>query len=325
MNYKKITENLLKDLNQRQKEVLERRFGFCSGEKETLQEIGNDFGITRERVRQIERDAFSKLKESPFLQKACSFFSNHLKEAGGAKREDVLIADLCSSKSDENYVLFLLALSSIHRINEDNDFHVCWVESLDLKISIKDQVDIILKELKKEKKPLKKDYVFKLASTPLFASALEITKHVEKGPLGEFGLAKWPEIKPRGVKDSAFLVLKKEQKPLHFRTIASLSNTLEGQTKKVLPQTVHNELIRDVRFVLVGRGIYALKEWGYENGTVKDIIIKVLKNKAPLAKDEILEEVQKQRLVKQNTVFLNLSNKDEFIKNEEGKYEIRTA
>jgi len=143
--------------------------------------------------------------------------------------------------------------------------------------------------------------------------------------LGEFGLAKWPEIKPRGVKDSAFLALKKEQKPLHFRTIASLSNELEGQTKKVLPQTVHNELIRDVRFVLVGRGIYALKEWGYEDGTVRDIILKVLKNKAPLSKDEILKEVQKQRLVKQNTVFLNLSNKDEFIKNEEGKYEIRTA
>ena len=88
-----------------------------------------------------------------------------------------------------------------------------------------------------------------------------------------------------------------------------------------MPQTVHNELIKDPRFVLVGRGLYALKEWGYEEGQVKDVILKILKEaRKPLPKEEILAGVLKQRMVKENTVLLNLNNKKYFLKTPEGKY-----
>ena len=121
------------------------------------------------------------------------------------------------------------------------------------------------------------------------------------------------------MKDKAYLVFKKENKPLHFTEVASLIDS-------ALPQTVHNELIKDSRFVLVGRGIYALKEWGYERGYVKDVIFKVLKSaQKPLDREEILEKVLEQRIVKKNTVLLNLSNKNYFLRTSEGNYTIKEA
>ncbi|MDD5433264.1 MAG: winged helix-turn-helix domain-containing protein, partial [Candidatus Pacebacteria bacterium] len=150
------------------------------------------------------------------------------------------------------------------------------------------------------------------------------------GPLGNFGLSVWPEIKPKGVRDAAFLVLKKQGQPLHFCVIAQNAGELQGELfskRKMLPQTIHNELIRDPRFVLVGRGIYGLDEWGYTPGTVKEVIYKILEVNSPLAKEEILSAVQKQRMVKPNTVFLSLSDKQKFSRNTEGKYilAIKTA
>ena len=140
------------------------------------------------------------------------------------------------------------------------------------------------------------------------------------------GLIEWPEIKPRGVKDKAFLVFKKHQKPLHFTDVAGLIDKLEYNlpNKKTYPQTVHNELIKDSRFVLVGRGTYALSEWGYVPGTIKDIIVNVLKEKKePASKEDIVKEVLSQRLVAKNTVLMNLNNKKHFDKDSNNKYFLR--
>ena len=80
------------------------------------------------------------------------------------------------------------------------------------------------------------------------------------------------------------------------------------------------------RFVLVGRGLYALGEWGYQPGQVKDVILSVLKeSEKPLTREQVLDKVLKQRIVKANTVFLNLNNKKFFLKNPEGKYQVREA
>jgi len=125
-------------------------------------------------------------------------------------------------------------------------------------------------------------------------SYLEISKKIQPNREGVLGLIEWPEIKPRGVKDKAFLVFKKHGKPLHFTEVAKLIDKFDYNmpNKKTYPQTVHNELIKDPRFVLVGRGTYALSEWGFVPGTIKDIITKVLKEKnEPLHKDEVVKQV----------------------------------
>jgi DNA-directed RNA polymerase delta subunit len=121
------------------------------------------------------------------------------------------------------------------------------------------------------------------------------------------------------MRDYAFLVIRRHGSPIHFKEVAKLITELFK--KKAHVATTHNELIKDPRFVLVGRGLYALAEWGYMSGVVKDVIRKVLEKNGPMTKDEIVDKVLKERYVKENTIMVNLQNPKYFKKNKEGKYE----
>ena len=57
-----------KVLNDREKIVLQYRYGFIDGEPKTLEEVGKVFDLTRERVRQIEKTALKKLSQSGTLK-----------------------------------------------------------------------------------------------------------------------------------------------------------------------------------------------------------------------------------------------------------------
>ena len=335
--YQTICAQLLNVLNSKQKEVVSRRFGLCGAKPETLQNIGTGFKITRERIRQIERDAFNKLKKDQSqkeLTAVLSGFNEYLEKNGGVKREDLFLNYLSANEAERNCVYFLLALRpSFSRVPEGEFGYAFWVNSDLKKERVKALIGLSVAKLETAKKPLAEKAIFKLAScedNSLLVSSLEIAKKIEKSPLGEYGLVSWAEIKPRGVRDAIYLVLSHYKKPLHFKDIADLSNTLGGKgvfmNKKVLPQTVHNELIRDQRFILVGRGLYALSGWGYENGTVKEVIKQILAEvKSPLSKKEILAKVRTKKMVKDSTVFLNLADKNLFLRDDQGKYTIKTA
>ena len=327
-NYSQTCSKFLEALTKKQKAVFVRRFGLggvrreTGGRRETLESIGKDYGVTRERIRQIERDGFLKLEPKTEEYKTLfQYFSNYLKSMGGLGKEDILLTELGGEK-EKNQVYFLLTLGEqFERISETPDFYSLWTINKNSLASFKKTIDSFLKTLGKIKKPLTLKELNLSYSLPqaVLASYLEVSKKIQKNPEGLLGLREWPEINPKGVKDRAYLTFKKEGKPLHFNEVASLIG-------KALPQTVHNELIKDSRFVLVGRGMYALKEWGYEDGYVKDVILKILReNKKALTKEEILKEVSMQRLVKENTILLNLSNKKHFLRNPEGKYTIKTA
>jgi len=323
-NYAKICQNLIKDLSSRTKEIISRRFGLKTGQKETLEAIGKDYGITRERVRQIEEDGFLRVEPKiGQFQKTFQYFTDQLKNFGDLKKEDILLQELGGSRFQPQ-IYFLLTLGpNFEKVGESDEFYSLWTLNRNSLVLAKKVIDSFYNQLKKNNQPLSlKDYNPPTTLTPpnrqVLLTYLEISKKVPKGPEGLFGLKDWPEINPRGVKDKAYLVFKKEKRPLHFGQVAELIDT-------ALPQTVHNELIRDERFVLVGRGVYALREWGYEPGQVKDIIFKILKKAGkPLTKEEILKKVLEQRLVKENTVLLNLSNKKYFLKASRG-YTVRKA
>jgi len=55
-------EDVLDDLNTREKRVIQLRFGLLDGQPRTLEEVGRVFGVTRERIRQIESKTLSKLR-----------------------------------------------------------------------------------------------------------------------------------------------------------------------------------------------------------------------------------------------------------------------
>jgi len=342
INLNKICQNLLEGLPSRAKEVIVRRFGLKTRERETLEAIGEDHNITRERVRQIENDGFSKIIPKFNQHKQVfEYFNRYLKKEGGLKREDILLAKLGGQKF-QNHVYFLLDLNEkFQRSSLSPEFYPFWTNDRNSQNLAKEIINNLLKKLKERNQPLSFSEIAKIYKSDSSAkktkplpsefllSYIEVSRDIEQGLDNLFGLKYWPEINPRGIRDRAYLAFKKTSKPLHFVEAASFIDRLDlqgaAEKRKTLPQTVHNELIRDPRFVLVGRGIYALKEWGYEPGIVREIIEKTIEERGPMTKEEIIKEVSKQRLVKPNTILINLQNKQFFIKNSEGKYLLKEA
>ena len=328
-DYQKICQDLIKDLPQRQKDIVEQRFGLEDEERKTLEAIGRVYGITRERVRQIEEDGFSKIR--PKLEKyqeVFQYFEGEMEKFGGLRKEDILLNSLAGSKF-QNQVFFLLILGEkFQRFAENKVFHSLWAIDQNSFNFAKEVLDFLSKKLLEINQPLsfanllkKANLQFKSLTSRSLQSYLEISKRIQPGIEGNYGLKDWPEINPRGVRDRAYLVFKKEKRPLHFAQVTRLINNSKFEKISQPPaliQTVHNELIKDQRFVLVGRGLYALGEWGYQPGVVKDVISMILQEeKKPLTKEEIIDRVLKQRMVKVNTVLLNLSH---FPKTANGKY-----
>jgi len=319
-NYQKICSELISSLPLRTQDIISRRFGFKNNKKETLEFIGKNYGITRERVRQIIAAGLKKIEpKTKKYREIFSYFKKELKKTGGFRREDILLENLGGEKK-QPYVYFLLnSDSSFKRIKGNEIFYTIW--ALDEKIVnvLNNSIVSFIKKLKKENKvlPLESFQDVNLPRSVLI-SCLEAAKEIGTDKKGRYGLIQLPEITPRGVKDKSFLVLKEHKKPLHFTDIAKYIG------ENALPRTVHNALIKDPRFVLVGRGMYALADWGYMPGHVKDVIYNILKEAGrPLTKEEIIEKVAQQRLVKKNTILLNL-NQSNFYRDEKGRYTLKS-
>ncbi|OGZ67755.1 MAG: hypothetical protein A3D35_02170 [Candidatus Staskawiczbacteria bacterium RIFCSPHIGHO2_02_FULL_34_9] len=331
INYSQIYTKLTKSLSPKVKGIFERRFGVKTGEPETLESIGKSMKITRERVRQIEEVGFNHVRKNhqETLNKVFDEFDNYFDKNGGFKAEETILTELGGSKN-RPYILFFLTINdNYNRVCGKKDYDYFWAKNIDSANKAKEVLTSLVKDIKSHGKLLTGNEIHvnfasnnNLNETSL-ASYLQISKRIQQNKDGKYGLVDWPEIKPRGVRDKAFLVFQKHQKPLHFRQITGLIDELDYNAvgKKTHPQTVHNELIKDARFVLVGRGTYALKEWGYEPGTIKDVITNILKQKQePINQEDIVKEVLSQRFVAKNTVLINLNNKKHFQKNPEGKY-----
>lgn len=340
MDLRKTSLALLRSLSPRGREVMERRFGLKSAEPETLESIGRDFGVTRERVRQIEYDALKKLREaiqkqgSSFIQKHYKDWLQYLRRHGGIQREDIFLANI--GGEHKGHAILLLELSdTFERLAGDDHLHDAWACEKDAVSVAREFVTALAQNLKnlgrtvgdRELLAMGQETALRIQGRTLpprvVFSYLNLSKDMSKGPHGVWGLREWPEINPRGLRDRAYLVYKKENKPLHFTEVARLIDAHGFNTKgrKVLAQSVHNDLIRDPRFVLIGRGVYALREWGYEAGTVRDVIARVLELAgSPLSAKEVVRRVLQQRQVKTSTILLGLQNKEYFAKTADGKY-----
>lgn len=342
----KTVASLVKTLSSRNKDIISRRFGLKNGKKETLESIGKSYGITRERVRQIEEFTLGQLSKvaegHPEVEKYTSLAKNILNENGGTMKESDLFKSF--SGSDVQNVLnaslvFVLTLDKdLARFNENDHFNSFWAANEDILTNFKNLAATCVSLLEKNKKVNSEaDFYNLIKKTSASVLNVELTqkhphtflaisKTVGKNIFDEVGLVTWPEVRPKGVRDKAYLVLKKENNPKHFTDIAKLINAMGFQGKKANVQTVHNELIKDSRFVLVGRGMYALSEWGYKSGTVKDVLVDLLKGSSkPLHKTAILAKVRNARMVKENTVLLNLQDSKTFVKNTDGTYQLRKA
>lgn len=335
-------ESIVKDVlgtieREREREIVSRRFGLFD-RRETLEQIGEPLGITRERVRQLEKAAITKLRASagkgdiPQLLPAQAELSVKLAEMGNVARISDLTAKVSkeNTKLDQARVSFIAMLSPDLAVVEESDNYYlsAGVAKAHNEKAIKDQVNTVVDAIKKIGEPTNIEAIAKAVSSDdtLHTQALASVSKLVATLNGRWGLTKWPMVNPKNIRDKIYVILHENTKPMHFNEIAGAIRKSDFKRKDVTTQAIHNELIKDGRFILIGRGIYALKEWGYNKGTVADIIIEVLKKAGePLHRDEIVKRVLKNRQVKETTILLNLQGKPQFKRVAKATYTLSEA
>lgn len=335
---RQVSKKLLSSLNSRTRDIISNRYGLEKEKKMTLESIGKIYDITRERVRQIENFALSSIKKSPEYEEHAYIF-NELREVihklGSVVKEDTLLKAISDDKIVQNHInLYLVLGGDFTKGKETDDFHPYWSIDDGIANHLKDSLNILHKSID-SKELLKEDNIIEKFvrnldelideyknNKEIINKYLTLSKVIGRNGLGDWGKNDSPLIKARGIKDHAYLVVRECGQPMHFRDVASGIKETFG--KKTNVATCHNELIKDDRFVLVGRGMYGLKEWGHASGVVRDVIEQILKDaKRPMSKQEIVEKVLEERMVKPNTVIINLQNSDNFVKNKDGLYTLK--
>lgn len=310
---------------EREREIITRRFGLYD-RKETLEQIGELLGITRERVRQLEKAILAKLKTATNSGKISIVLNlektiiRKLYEMGRVSKISDLTDKLYGGTSNQlqrSQIAFIAELApGLCVINENDNYHhgVSICEYSDEK-KVRSEVDAIVSVIRKNGQPLSIEELHEKLSyehpdhVKALASISKLLAHLKDN----WGLVKWPTVNPKNIRDKIYVILAENGKPMHFSDIAKYIKDSNFKRKDVTTQAIHNELIKDGRFVLIGRGIYALNSWGFSQGTVADIIADVLKSsEMPLHRDEIVKRVLKSRQVKETTILLNLQSKSQF-------------
>lgn len=331
---KNAIQGSLKIIEQeREREIVARRFGL-DGPKETLEQIGESLSITRERVRQLEKAILIRLQisaeenEISELAPAEKLLIRNLTEMGRvAKLSDLSdkVYGRASKPTERTGIYFIATFAKGLTVVEENDRYHAAVGIAEYGDSrtIRERVDQIVDIIKKNKQPMTIDELDNKLNYehPDHIKAVASISKLLATLNGLWGLSKWPAVNPKNIRDKIFVILETHKEPMHFSEIAKEIRESNFKRKNVTVQAIHNELIKDPRFVLIGRGIYALSSWGYKKGTISDIIKLILeKSDKPMTREEIVKQVLKVRKVKETTILLNLQNKKLFKKVDKNLY-----
>lgn len=320
---KAVSKKLLTTLNPRTREIVINRYGLDKETRMTLEAIGKTYNITRERVRQIENFALASIKKSQEFKDHTFIFDELrriVRDLGSVVSEDHLMRHISRDPVVQNHINLYLALGEEFKKHKEDD-HFLTHFTVDDKTSshVRDALTKLYSSIKEEDL-ISEEEIFNRfmghltdlvseykGNKDIIFRYLALSKVIGKNQLNEWGHTASPHVKARGIKDYAYLIMRRAGRPMHFKDVANEINKTFG--KKAHVATCHNELIKDSRFVLVGRGMYGLKDWGHTGGVVRDVIVEVLKEAGrPLAKEEIVKRVLTKRIVKPNTVLVNLQN-----------------
>ncbi len=328
-NIETLFSGVLESLSEKERIVIERRIGL-NGEKETLQNIWNSFkpSITRERVRQIEDAGIKKVGRiikatelSAIQEMAREIMSHHWGVLTREKLIGAIISNMSLSKEINAHILEVIVQSDFEIIKSKPRL---WTQTYFTLPNIsRKAIDAVhknaLKILKRKKDVMERTELYGQIAEDLtwevgkldnvfIDSVLDIFEDIVKGEEVLIGLTRWKILNPKTLKDKAIYVMKKDKLPMHFIDISNKISDYLGESVKI--NTIHNELIRNEEFILIWRGIYALKEWGFKPGTVLDVILDILnKNGGPMTTEDIIKKVLKVRNVKKTTIYMNLQNK----------------
>lgn len=347
MSFSEIVSALLARISEREADVLRKRNALENTEKYTLEEIGKEYNVTRERVRQIENEGIRKIrsiqyeKEKIPVQAIAEQIASILLSHGGAMSEDHLLERLMDERDTAtehaaiNFIMEYILAEQFSREQPAGEFNPIWkiggmsvATYLEIanhlhRIIVKQNRPITIDDLVSEIREHDLfDYIDKNSARndAMIEALLRLRTDINKNILNEWGLKTWKSVVPKRMTDKAYLILKREGRPLHFEEITDLINQACFDNKKACAATVHNELILDDKYVLVGRGLYGLKEHGYSEGTVTELIEKLLKERGTMSKQDIIDEILRQRKVQKTTITLALMKKERFSKQADGTY-----
>src|SRR3989344_8630017 len=220
MNISAVVKSLLNGLEPRERAILQGRFGLLSGDGVTLAKLGTDYGITRERVRQIEGlalDAVSGAKGDDFKM-FIELVRNYLANVGGVKREDLLLNDLralmktSEAKSIDNQLRFLLKAAGTFRFSKETPAsHPFWY----LGEEARKHSAVFVKDLLSELKEKKSDVLERQNFGAIFSGVARkhnlkeavamnyaaISRKFVANAYGDFGLSHWGEVNPKTARD----------------------------------------------------------------------------------------------------------------------------
>ncbi len=325
-----LVNNLLLLLSEKEKVVIKKRFNLDGKRKYTLDEIGKDFSVTRERIRQIEKNALLKMKRNVFntgFKTLHDFSYQIVRDHGGLIKEETYFSELGEALPENvklnkcDLHLSLVLHENLECVGNTINFYPYVKEKGLSDGMLKDVSEKLIKKLNKHGDVKKLNNIFTEISSdikePSFdknktKSLIDIDKRIAVLDDDLVALLEWRHIHPRTLRDKILFILRKKKEPMHFVEISNQISNAKFDERPINVQAVHNELIRHSQFVLIGRGIYALQEWGYEKGTVSEIIHGILKEHKELPQDKIIELVFKQRQVKKITILLSLKNNKEF-------------
>lgn len=324
--------------HEREREIITRRFGLFD-RRETLEQIGELLGITRERVRQLEKAILMRLKnvahdgKVPAIHTVERALIRDLSETGRVARVQDITDRLVGGESDTQHrahIAFVAELSPNITVLNENDhyYHAIAIKEQGDEKKLKGSIDEVVQTVKKHGQPVSIEALHNQLNheNPANVRALASTSKHLASLKDNWGLVKWPTVNPKNIRDKIYVILNENGSPMHFSDIAKAIKQSSFKRKDVTTQAIHNELIKDKRFVLIGRGIYALDHWGFSKGTVADIIADVLqKAKEPLHRDEIVKRVLESRHVKETTILLNLQSKPQFKRVAKATYTLQDA
>jgi len=335
-----IPPELLVDLlldragNDRPKKIIQARYGLQNGGKETLEEVGHWFGITRERVRQIQEKTLKKMQHPSTKGRSLiiSLVSDTLQKNGlviSDEEADILIPKTFNNtKYDGSSFLDLLSdlgwvqrnkvgdigfycpkgIKPIDITKLMDDTHTC-IKTSSALLSINQISDYLRGQQEKYKQYDNLDN--------LILRICKIDPRIEEKLPNKFGLYLFHP----GTKDwcqQITEILKESDFPLHFTEISDKLNdklALVGD-KRIDVRRVHSILIESPEFSHTGvKGTYGLTEWGFRKETTTELVEECIKKAGfPLHWNQIYNYVSKYKDTKPANITAILHSQNKFIK-----------
>jgi DNA-directed RNA polymerase delta subunit len=311
--------------------VLVEKYGLVSWKAKPMQQIGKEFDMSRERIRQILNKSLTKvrrlLSQHSELESIIEQARELVKENNFMMKEEDLINKLLDNKVWLDYNELLLILSSdydLYYIHRNKRFIKFFYIEPVFEELLNDIHDTIYSLIKENKAPISEDKIFYKMKN-LFSSKFQRNQSIKdvldnedfyKNIIllsrylytldGLVWFATHAEVNPKTMKLKIEYVLSQAGSPLHYEEIAKrVKDTFNLESIKV--PTIHNELVKNKEFINVGMWTYGLASWGYNGENTLEAIKAILaKAWRPMKTSEIAKEVLKERLVKEVTILLVL-------------------